>query len=79
MAKSNSALIWYGVGAIALYLLFSSNTVNAATSTMVSDAQLQQTANFESFSATAYPDGSDSNGNQLYSIGYGHQIGPNES
>lgn len=28
---------------------------------------------------TAYPDGKDSNGNQLYSIGMGHQIQPNET
>lgn len=27
----------------------------------------------------AYPDGKDSNGNQLYSIGMGHQIQPNET
>jgi lysozyme len=33
----------------------------------------------EGFSATAYPDGFDSDGNQLHSIGYGHQIQPNES
>ena len=28
---------------------------------------------------TAYPDGKDSKGNQLYSIGMGHQIQPNET
>jgi GH24 family phage-related lysozyme (muramidase) len=79
MAKRNSVLIWYGVGLVTLYLVFSSSNAGAASSVMVSDAQLQQTANYENFSATAYPDGADSNGNQLYSIGYGHQIKAGES
>ena len=32
----------------------------------------------EGFRAKAYKDGHDSHGNQLWSIGYGHQIQPNE-
>jgi lysozyme len=33
----------------------------------------------EGLALKAYPDGKDANGRQLYSIGYGHQIKPNES
>ena len=49
----------------------------ATGATNVSQQQLAQTAGFEGFSPKAYPDGT-SNGQQLYSIGYGHQIQPNE-
>lgn len=35
--------------------------------------------NWESFSSKAYKDGKTASGKQLYSIGYGHQIQPNES
>lgn len=81
--KTNSVFIWVGVGAVVLYLYFS-GTANAATTNadgsanMVSNNQIQQTAAYENFSATAYPDGSDSTG-QRYSIGYGHQIQPGEA
>jgi lysozyme len=81
MAKANKGVIWLAVGAVVLYLYFSGTMANAAptgSGNMVSDAQLQQTESFESFSPVAYPDGSDSTG-QRYSIGYGHQIQPNES
>lgn len=40
---------------------------------------IQLIKNFESFSATAFPDGKTSSGKQLFSIGYGHQIQPHES
>lgn len=69
-------MLWYLVGAGVLALLISS-TANAAAS-MVSDAEVSQIASYETFSATAYPDGS-TNGVQNYSIGYGHQIQPGES
>ena len=48
-----------------------------ASGVKFSNNQLQQTADLETFSPQAYPDGS-TNGMQLYSIGYGHQIQPNE-
>ena len=75
MSVRSNNLIWYGVGAAALLLFISGNAMAASS---VSQSQLQQTANLESFSPQAYPDGSNGN-TQLYSIGYGHQIGPNES
>lgn len=86
MAKANNIFIWYAVAAVIAYYFFFSDNVNAAAlstgngtgSGMVSDNQLQQTESFEGFSPSAYPDGSN-NGVQSYSIGYGHQIGPNES
>jgi GH24 family phage-related lysozyme (muramidase) len=81
MAKSNKTLIWLVVGGFALYLYLTGNNANAATNTtgaMISDTQLAQTIQYEQFSATAYPDGSN-NGIQIYSIGYGHQIQPGES
>jgi|GEM_PF-4880850 len=42
-----------------------------------SEIQLKRTEDTEQFSATAYPDGH-VNGNQMYSIGRGHQIQPDE-
>lgn len=71
--KSNTLII--AAAAAVILLLVSNNT--SASGTSVSDDQVQQTADLESFSATAYPDGSN-NGTQLYSIGYGHQIQSNE-
>lgn len=76
MAKRNNMVFWIGLAGLTLYFVFQSGIVNAVTASgsMISDSQLQQIKNYESFKATAYPDGSDSSGNQLYSIGYGHQI-----
>lgn len=44
----------------------------------VSPSLLDRIKQSEGFRSTAYPDGM-SSGKQLYSIGYGHQIRPNES
>ncbi|SRR5579862_3129851 len=71
--KSNT-LIFAAVAA-GLLLLVSNNVT--ASGNGYSNNQLQQTANLETFSPQAHPDGS-LNGVQLYSIGYGHQIQPNE-
>lgn len=81
MAKKNNTLIWLAVAGVVAYFYLSGNTASAGTpgsANMVSDSQLAQTANLESFSATPYPDGS-ANGVQIFSIGYGHQIQPGES
>jgi GH24 family phage-related lysozyme (muramidase) len=81
MAKNTG--FWLVGSAIALYLIFKNSMANAAPSNgnnlnfAVSQDQLSQTEGFEGFSATAYPDGSDSSG-QRYSIGYGHQIQASE-
>ena len=78
MAKKNNTLIWLSVGAVILYMYFTGNVASAATgASMVSNNQILLTQAYENFSPTAYPDGS-ANGVQVYSIGYGHQIGPNE-
>lgn len=73
MATNNSIL--YAAAFIAIGLLVMSFRDGNGNS--ISDTQLQQTASLEGFRSTAYPDGS-SNGVQMYSIGYGHQIQPNE-
>lgn len=75
MAKNNNTILWIGV-AVAAAVLFMSFTSNSGNG--ISSSQIEQTKSFEVFRSTAYPDGSDSSGNQLYSIGYGHQIQPNE-
>lgn len=77
MAKKSN-IIWYVAGIGVVILLISKSANAAASANMVSSDQLSQTAQFETFSPTAYPDGS-TNGVQNYSIGYGHQIQPNES
>lgn len=41
---------------------------------VTSQAAINKIKNREGFRATAYADGKDASGNQLYSIGYGHQI-----
>lgn len=78
MAKSG---LYWVAGGLALLLILRGKGANAAplsAANSISDSQLQQTADFEVFSPTAYPDGS--NGTvQLYSIGYGHQIHSNET
>jgi GH24 family phage-related lysozyme (muramidase) len=78
MSKKSNTLIYLAIGA-GLLFFFSGNSADAAgiTSAGISNNQLQSTINYESFSATAYPDGSNGS-TQLYSIGYGHQIGTNE-
>lgn len=76
MAGGGNTAIWVGVAVIAAFALMSFDSSGSAT---ISSDQLAQTASLESFSATAYPDGTSSAGTQLYSIGYGHQIGPDET
>jgi GH24 family phage-related lysozyme (muramidase) len=70
---------WLIGGAFALiWILKGKGLPNGVVNTVSAD-QLQQTANFETFRPTVYDDGVDSNGNQAYSIGYGHQLLPGES
>lgn len=80
MAKSNNLLLWLAISGVIVYALVAGNSASAAPgdgNSMISANQLQQTADFEQFRANAYPDGS-ANGQQNYSIGFGHNIGPNE-
>jgi GH24 family phage-related lysozyme (muramidase) len=55
------------------------NLVNASNTILTFNEIFNWLKREESVSYKAYPDGKDSKGNQLYSIGYGHQIKPNES
>jgi GH24 family phage-related lysozyme (muramidase) len=80
MTKGMNTLFWIGFASLTLYMVFESNKANAVnvSSGIISDEQLQKIEDAEQFMPTAYADGS-SNGVQLYSIGYGHQIQPSES
>ncbi len=73
--------IWFLLGGLGLYAILSGGLLGliaVAASGTVSQDLLNQIEGLESFRSTAYPDGS-ANGQQLYSIGYGHQIQPSES
>lgn len=77
--------MYIAVAAVILYVYLKGNnpstiyTGYTGYASMVSDLQLAQTAATEQFSPVPYADGTDSNGNQAYSIAYGHQIQPGES
>ena len=53
-------------------------TVASKNPTVMSHAGIAFLKRREGFSATAYPDGRDASGKQLYSIAYGHQIVPGD-
>jgi lysozyme len=55
-----------------------SNIIPTSNTNLTFEEIFQWLKKEESVSYNAYPDGRDSRGNQLFSIGYGHQIKPNE-
>ncbi len=66
-----------GLAAAAAMLAQKANAAGISQSAMPSQMSSRGIAllkNEEGFSPTAYPDGKDALGRQLYSIGYGHQI-----
>ena len=81
MEKVNSTWVWLLTAGVVAYFYFSGNAsanpANGAGANNISSSGLSTIEGNESFSSTAYQDGS-ANGVQLYSIGYGHQIQPNE-
>jgi GH24 family phage-related lysozyme (muramidase) len=86
MARNNILLFVAAAIAVGIIIISQNSNASPDTSTaalatganMVSNAQLQATMQLEGFSPTAYADGT-SNGQQLYSIGYGHQVQPSET
>ena len=75
--------MWLIGAAVAFLLLFKgkslANPLSNSGNMTISPAQLQLTADTETFQPNTYSDGVDSSGNQAYSIGYGHQLTPGES
>ncbi len=89
--KQDNTILWLIGGGVALWWIISNNSNPAPPpgaasdnppgtpgATEYSNVQFGLTQNREGFSGTAYKDGS-SNGQQLYTIGYGHQLQPGES